>query len=246
MVVGLTVFSVVVLVSAVLIWWIATNNFGSVASSGDSSEDPSDTTQDLSDLSDSDDQVSSSDSESDLPIESVTSNSVLDSSVVDDTDSSSDDSSTELDQDTANGEEPTIATSTSSSDEESGENGAATEDQQDDALSDDWFQPWEDSTELTSADTETTNADAEAEGSEEPVHDLEFSFEDDSWVQVTDASGTMLVNAAQQAGTTLTLDGDAPFDVALGNAPAVTLKFQGEEVDIDDHTEGNTARFTLH
>lgn len=81
---------------------------------------------------------------------------------------------------------------------------------------------------------------------EDESHDLEFTFDDITWVQVTDGSGNVLVNGVQEADTELNLDGEAPFDIRLGNASAVKLLYRGEEVALGQYTgRSNTAEFIL-
>jgi len=65
-------------------------------------------------------------------------------------------------------------------------------------------------------------------GSTEARLDLVFSAP--SWVEVSDVAGRHLLHGLIEAGSTRTLTGTAPLLVVLGNAPAVTLRFNGEPV----------------
>ena len=65
-------------------------------------------------------------------------------------------------------------------------------------------------------------------GSTEARLDLVFSAP--SWVEVSDAAGRHLLHGLIEAGSTRTLTGTAPLLVVLGNATAVTLRFNGETV----------------
>lgn len=98
-----------------------------------------------------------------------------------------------------------------------------------------------------SADSSQLDSQQETEvPTEEASHDLEFTFEDISWVQVTDGSGKVLVNGVQEANTELNLDGEAPFDIRLGKASGVKLLYRGEEVALGQYTRRNDAAvFTL-
>jgi cytoskeleton protein RodZ len=56
---------------------------------------------------------------------------------------------------------------------------------------------------------------------------LVLRFGGRSWVEVSDAGGRRLVVRMGEAGDVLTLQGRAPFDVVLGNAPNVSLEYNG-------------------
>lgn len=66
----------------------------------------------------------------------------------------------------------------------------------------------------------------------------------ESWVSVRDAR-QLLVSGLKRGGQTLTLKGEAPFTVSVGNAPAVTLSMNGKPVDLQPYTRGAVASFTL-
>jgi cytoskeleton protein RodZ len=59
---------------------------------------------------------------------------------------------------------------------------------------------------------------------------LDFYFRDECWVEVSDANGDVLVTELQMKDTQLTLKGQSPFEIKLGNAPAVSLKLNDEDV----------------
>jgi len=61
---------------------------------------------------------------------------------------------------------------------------------------------------------------------------LDFYFQDECWVEVSDANGDVLVTELQLKDSKLTLNGQSPFEVKLGNAPAVSLKINGEDVNL--------------
>ena len=73
-----------------------------------------------------------------------------------------------------------------------------------------------------------------------------LSFSNTSWVRVDDSSGRTLLNGLLHAGDRQVLSGKLPFTVFLGNAPAVSVEFQGKAVDFAGLVTDNlTARFTL-
>ena len=54
----------------------------------------------------------------------------------------------------------------------------------------------------------------------------------DSWVQVADARGRVLLDGLLPGGSTRAVTGAAPLRVVLGNAPAVTLEVNGRPVSL--------------
>ena len=75
---------------------------------------------------------------------------------------------------------------------------------------------------------------------------LVLDFGDDSWVRVEDETGQRLLNGLVQGGQTRELSGVPPYNVFLGYAPGVSVRYQGEDVAVAPHTRGNnTARFTV-
>jgi cytoskeleton protein RodZ len=61
---------------------------------------------------------------------------------------------------------------------------------------------------------------------------IRFSFTEESWLEVSDARGDVLMADLQSAGSDLQLQGLAPFDVKLGNSPAVKIELNGDQVAI--------------
>jgi cytoskeleton protein RodZ len=75
---------------------------------------------------------------------------------------------------------------------------------------------------------------------------LEFSFSDECWVEVTDATGESIYGDLNRAGNSLVIYGTAPFDVLFGKATAVQLSFNGESVALSEHTSADlTAKMKL-
>ncbi len=61
---------------------------------------------------------------------------------------------------------------------------------------------------------------------------LTFNFSAECWLEVNDARGDALAADLQAAGSSLQLQGEAPFDVKLGNVHAVSIELNGESVAI--------------
>jgi cytoskeleton protein RodZ len=64
------------------------------------------------------------------------------------------------------------------------------------------------------------------------LDELNFSFREESWLEVSDSRGDVLATELQPAGSKLKLVGLAPFDVKLGNAPAVDVSLNGKKIDV--------------
>lgn len=74
---------------------------------------------------------------------------------------------------------------------------------------------------------------------------LLLSFQGPSWTEIRDASGQLIVSRLIAANSVEPIRGTPPFDVVLGNAPAVSVTFRGKAVDLAPYTRQNVARITL-
>ena len=93
------------------------------------------------------------------------------------------------------------------------------------------------------AETTTTDEPAVEEAPEEAasvvaptertLDRLELSFAEECWLEVSDAQGDVLATELQRPGSSVSLLGVAPFSVKLGNAPAVRVTLNGDEVAIN-------------
>lgn len=100
------------------------------------------------------------------------------------------------------------------------------------------------------AEVKPAEATAEAENqnvqSAETAEDtLSFRFSEDCWVEVSNARGTVIHADLAKAGQSLTVEGEAPFSVMLGNARAVALSYNGNEVAVNPTAGRRTARLTV-
>ncbi|MDH5633827.1 MAG: DUF4115 domain-containing protein [Gammaproteobacteria bacterium] len=92
------------------------------------------------------------------------------------------------------------------------------------------------------AETAASQAQSAVPGSAQLV----FSLDADSWLDVRDNSGKRLVYETVSGGRVISLNGEAPFNVFIGNAVAVRLVYNGKDFDIAPHRRGMIARFTLN
>ena len=74
---------------------------------------------------------------------------------------------------------------------------------------------------------------------------IRMIFEDESWVEVRDGSGSTIFSRLNAPGTERVVRGIPPFAVVVGNAPRVKLLYQDKPVDLGPHTRVDVARITL-
>lgn len=72
-----------------------------------------------------------------------------------------------------------------------------------------------------------------------------LTFTDECWLEVTDASGKVLIAELQRKGDNQRIFGQAPFKIMLGNARATTLTLNGEVVSTKPPVGRKTLRFTV-
>jgi cytoskeleton protein RodZ len=90
-------------------------------------------------------------------------------------------------------------------------------------------------------------ADGDDDGRAAPVTaiPLEFVFAEEGWAEVTDARGERLLFGLNAAGRRVTVRGEPPFAVVLGNADAVQLTVDGEPYAIPAARQDDLARFSV-
>lgn len=83
----------------------------------------------------------------------------------------------------------------------------------------------------------------------QPLHEvasvLALRFSGPSWVEVTDAGGTVLVSRMANAGEVLKPAGTAPLSVVIGDASKASVTVRGEPFNLESATRANIARFTV-
>jgi cytoskeleton protein RodZ len=67
----------------------------------------------------------------------------------------------------------------------------------------------------------------------------------ETWVEVKDARGQMLMSRSVQPGELVGLDGALPLRLIIGNASATQVSFRGKPVDLAASTRDNVARLQL-
>ena len=82
-------------------------------------------------------------------------------------------------------------------------------------------------------------------GSGGPLNPLVMRFPADSWIEVRDASGAVLITGTQPPGTVRELSGALPFSLIIGNAGGVTVTWQGVPIDLAPHMRQGIARLRI-
>jgi len=75
------------------------------------------------------------------------------------------------------------------------------------------------------------------------VLNLEFGAE--SWVEIKDASGRMLHRQLNPAGSRVSVRGQPPFELVIGNAAQARMTYNGRPIDLTPFIGTTVARFTL-
>ena len=74
---------------------------------------------------------------------------------------------------------------------------------------------------------------------------LHFRFRGESWVEVRDARGTQLMSRTNARDTEAQVSGKPPLQLIVGNAAAVSVRFNDRDVPLEPHTRVSVARFTI-
>jgi cytoskeleton protein RodZ len=77
------------------------------------------------------------------------------------------------------------------------------------------------------------------------VEHLVFRFDGESWVEVRDASGSIVYSGVSTAGSRRTVQGKPPFALVVGNARMVSLEYRGKPYDLTPYVRVSVARLTL-
>lgn len=75
--------------------------------------------------------------------------------------------------------------------------------------------------------------------------ELVFTFSEDCWMNLSDATGENIAYGVKAAGRVMPVSGLPPFVVTLGAPQVVQIQYAGEAVDMSVFKAGNTAKFTL-
>lgn len=76
--------------------------------------------------------------------------------------------------------------------------------------------------------------------------DLRVVARQDSWVQVTDATGRRLINQVLSAGESRSVGGTPPYKVRIGNGPHTELYYKGKPTDLTPYIKVDVANIELN
>ena len=79
----------------------------------------------------------------------------------------------------------------------------------------------------------------------EPALRLVLNFSEQSWIEIRDGSGEVLVDGLYGSEDGLNIEAIAPVSFHLGNSAATSVIYQGRELDYSAFINRNVARFTL-
>lgn len=74
---------------------------------------------------------------------------------------------------------------------------------------------------------------------------LEVKTERQSWVEVRDAERRRVLAELIPGGTAQAVEGDPPLALTVGDASAVAITYNGQNIDLAPYTRDNVARLTL-
>ena len=74
---------------------------------------------------------------------------------------------------------------------------------------------------------------------------IKFRFKGESWVEIKDAQGRVLISGLNSPGSEAEVAGRPPFTVVVGNAPDVQMLYDDRVFPLEPHTKVAVARFTV-
>lgn len=74
---------------------------------------------------------------------------------------------------------------------------------------------------------------------------IRLVFDEESWVEVKDGDGNILLSQLNPGGSEQSVNGKAPFSVVIGRASGVHLYYKGKSVDLKPHTKAEVTHLTL-
>lgn len=97
----------------------------------------------------------------------------------------------------------------------------------------------------TDARTARTRAAVAAPASVNKRARLELKTQRQSWVEVRDAERRRVLAELLPGGTAQAVEGDPPLALTVGDASAVAITYNGQNIDLAPFTRDNVARLTL-
>ena len=82
-------------------------------------------------------------------------------------------------------------------------------------------------------------------GTSNPAGLVQFRAKGQSWIEVTDAAGTVQFRKTLEAGEVAGASGAMPLKVVVGRANLTTVQVRGQNFDLSALTKDNVARFEV-
>ncbi|QSX36147.1 RodZ domain-containing protein [Shewanella sedimentimangrovi] len=98
---------------------------------------------------------------------------------------------------------------------------------------------------LDETQSEPPLQDTQISATAQGVDRISFTLNADCWIQVTDASGKVLLSDVKKPGQAVLVEGKGPFKLILGAPQAVSLEFNGAPVSLEQYPKNRVARFSL-
>jgi cytoskeleton protein RodZ len=96
-----------------------------------------------------------------------------------------------------------------------------------------------------STQTQTAAPAGAAAGSVGDLSRIELQFDELSWVEIKQADGKILLSQLNRPGTMQVVEGVPPFDVVIGNAAKVRVKYNDTPLDLRPFFKVDVARLKL-
>jgi cytoskeleton protein RodZ len=74
---------------------------------------------------------------------------------------------------------------------------------------------------------------------------IQLEFDQLSWVEIKQANGAVLLSQLNPAGSKQSIEGAPPFEVVIGNAANVRMRYNEAPVDLRPYSKFDVARLTL-
>ena len=84
-----------------------------------------------------------------------------------------------------------------------------------------------------------------ANSASKPAAAIRLVFDEESWAEVTDKDGKILLSQLIPPGSEQSINGTPPFSVVIGHANGVHLYYKGQAVDLAPYTRAQVVRLTL-
>ncbi len=88
-------------------------------------------------------------------------------------------------------------------------------------------------------------ADAAAPEASDGTRRLTLRFDGDSWVEIRARGGGIVLSRLNSAGTERVIEGRPPFNLVIGNAQQVRLRYDDRPIDLAPHLKSDVARLRL-